>query len=71
VKPMQAKEDLLELCAGILAELETQRAERPALLLLACRRLILEDKGWFGFLVSSSWFGCRIRLRLAIMGFTI
>jgi len=61
---------LLELCAEFWPKLETQRAERPALLLLACRNSFLEGQRlvWLPCLVEL--VGCRIRLRLAIMVLT-
>ena len=54
-KPMQAKEDLLELCAQLWPGLQLSgRSDLHCYFWPAAAHLLAED-GWFGFLVSSSW----------------
>jgi len=55
VKPMQAKEDLQELCTRFWPRLKLGgRADLHCYFWPAATNFLKED-GWFGFLVSSSW----------------
>lgn len=55
VKPMQAKEDLQELCSRAWPGLKLSgRSDLHCYFWPAATRFLVED-GWFGFLVSSSW----------------
>ncbi len=53
-KPMQAKEDLFELCKGLWGVELTGRSDLHCYFWPASTAF-LKDNGWFGFLVSSSW----------------
>ena len=54
-KPMQAKEDLLELCADLWPGLHLSgRSDLHCYFWPAAAHLLAEG-GWFGFVVSSSW----------------
>ncbi|MGD0816719.1 MAG: N-6 DNA methylase [Verrucomicrobiota bacterium] len=54
-KPMQAKEDLLELCAELWPNLKLSgRSDLHCYFWPASTHFLAND-GWFGFLVSSSW----------------
>lgn len=54
-KPMQAKEDLLELCARLWPGLKLSgRSDLHCYFWPAATHLLAKG-GWFGFLVSSSW----------------
>jgi hypothetical protein len=53
-KPMQAKEDLFELCKDLWGVELTGRSDLHCYFWPASAAL-LKDTGWFGFLVSSSW----------------
>ncbi len=55
VKPMQAKEDLVELCVRFWPRLKLSgRSDLHCYFWPAATSFLVED-GWFGFLVSSSW----------------
>ena len=53
-KPMQAKEDLFELCEELWGVKLTGRSDLHCYFWPASTAF-LKDNGWFGFLVSSSW----------------
>ena len=55
VKPMQAKEDLLELCAEFWPNLKLSGRSDLHCYFWPAATHFLKDNGWFGFLVSSSW----------------
>jgi hypothetical protein len=55
VKPMQAKEDLLELCAELWKNLKLSGRSDLHCYFWPVATHFLKDNGWFGFLVSSSW----------------
>src|ERR1017187_6109763 len=55
VKPMQAKEDLLELCAELWPNLKLSGRSDLHCYFWPAATHFLKEKGWFGFLVSSSW----------------
>lgn len=55
VKPMQAKEDLLELCAEFWPNLKLSGRSDLHCYFWPTATHLLKDNGWFGFLVSSSW----------------
>ena len=55
VKPMQAKEDLLELCAQFWPNLKLNGRSDLHCYFWPVATHFLKDNGWFGFLVSSSW----------------
>jgi hypothetical protein len=55
VKPMQAKEDLLELCAEFWPNLKLSGRSDLHCYFWPAATHLLKDNGWFGFLVSSSW----------------
>src|SRR2546425_571470 len=55
VKPMQAKEDMLELCAELWPNLRLSGRSDPHCYFWPAVTHFLKEKGWFGFLVSSSW----------------
>jgi len=54
-KPMQAKEDLLELCAELWPNLKLSGRSDLHCYFWPAATHFLKEKGWFGFLVSSSW----------------
>ncbi len=54
-KPMQAKEDLLELCAEFWPNLKLSGRSDLHCYFWPASTHFLVDGGWFGFLVSSSW----------------
>jgi methylase of polypeptide subunit release factors len=54
-KPMQAKEDLLELCAKLWPNLKLSGRSDLHCYFWPTATHLLADGGWFGFLVSSSW----------------
>ena len=54
-KPMQAKEDLLELCAEFWPNLKLSGRSDLHCYFWPAATHFLKEKGWFGFLVSSSW----------------
>jgi len=55
VRPMQAKEDLMELCARFWPGLSLSgRSDLHCYFWPAAAKFLKED-GWFGFVVSSSW----------------
>jgi hypothetical protein len=55
VKPMQAKEDLLDLCAEFWPHLKLSGRSDLHCYFWPAATHFLKEKGWFGFLVSSSW----------------
>jgi N-6 DNA Methylase len=55
VKPMQAKEDLLDLCAELWPNLKLSGRSDLHCYFWPAAAHFLKEKGWFGFLVSSSW----------------
>lgn len=55
VKPMQAKEDFLELCARFWNNLRLSGRSDLHCYFWPVSTHFLKDGGWFGFLVSSSW----------------
>jgi hypothetical protein len=55
VKPMQAKEDLLELCAELWKNLKLSGRSDLHCYFWPVATHFLKDNGLFGFLVSSSW----------------
>jgi hypothetical protein len=55
VKPMQAKEDLLELCAEFWPNLKLSGRSDLHCYFWPAATHFLKQNGWFGFLVSSSW----------------
>lgn len=55
VKPMQAKEDLLDLCANFWPGLKLSGRSDLHCYFWPGAAHFLEEGGWFGFLVSSSW----------------
>ena len=55
VKPMQAKEDLLDLCAALWPNLKLSGRSDLHCYFWPVATHFLKDNGWFGFLVSSSW----------------
>jgi methylase of polypeptide subunit release factors len=54
-KSMQAKEDLLELCAKLWSNLRLSGRSDLHCYFWPTATHLLADGGWFGFLVSSSW----------------
>jgi hypothetical protein len=54
-KPMQAKEDLLELCADLWPGLQLSGRSDLHCYFWPAATHLLEEGGWFGFLVSSAW----------------
>ena len=54
-KPMQAKEDLLELCADLWPGLKLSGRSDLHCYFWPAAAHLLADGGWFGFVVSSSW----------------
>jgi len=54
-KPMQAKEDLLELCADLWPGLQLSGRSDLHCYFWPTAAHLLGEGGWFGFLVSSSW----------------
>ena len=54
-KVMQAKEDLLELCAKLWPNLKLSGRSDLHCYFWPAAAYLLADSGWFGFLVSSSW----------------
>jgi hypothetical protein len=54
-KPMQAKEDLHELCAKLWQNLQLSGRSDLHCYFWPAATHFLTDTGWFGFLVSSSW----------------
>ena len=55
VKPMQAKEDLLELCAELWPNLKLSGRSDLHCYFWPTAAHFLKENGWFGFVVSSSW----------------
>ena len=55
VKPMQAKEDLLDLCTELWPNLKLSGRSDLHCYFWPAATHFLKEKGWFGFLVSSSW----------------
>ena len=55
VKPMQAKEDLLELCAEFWPNLKLSGRSDLHCYFWPTAAHLLKENGWFGFVVSSSW----------------
>jgi methylase of polypeptide subunit release factors len=54
-KAMQAKEDLLELCSSLWPNLKLSGRSDLHCFFWPAATHFLKEKGWFGFLVSSSW----------------
>lgn len=55
LKPMQAKEDLLDLCTKLWPNLKLNGRSDLHCYFWPAATHFLKDNGWFGFLVSSSW----------------
>jgi len=55
LKPMQAKEDLQELCARLWPGLKLGGRSDLHCYFWPAATAFLKDDGWFGFIVSSSW----------------
>ncbi|MBI5772339.1 MAG: N-6 DNA methylase [Verrucomicrobia bacterium] len=55
VKPMQAKEDIAELCAEFWPGLKLSGRSDLHCYFWPAATFFLKENGWFGFLVSSSW----------------
>jgi Eco57I restriction-modification methylase/restriction endonuclease TaqI-like protein len=55
VKPMQAKEDLLELCGELWPNLKLSGRSDLHCYFWPAAAYFLKENGWFGFVVSSSW----------------